>query len=50
MKLIIINAVSMALAIGAIYLAVNGVNGVNGWGWFLFGSFCTFCYPKNIKG
>ena len=46
MKLIIVNAISMTLAIGAIYLAANGVNG---WGWFVFGSLCTFCYPKNIK-
>ena len=45
MKILGINAVSVTLAVGAAYLADHGIDG---WGWFLFGSFCTFCYPKKI--
>ncbi len=46
MKLIILNAISITFAIGAIYLAANELNG---WGWFIFGSVCTFTYPKRIN-
>lgn len=38
--------VSVLLAIGSIYLASNDKEG---WGWFLFGSLCTFVYPSKNK-
>ena len=46
MKLIIINAVSMTLAIGAIYLAANGVNG---WGWFILALSAHFVTRKTLR-
>ena len=37
---------SLGLAAGAIYLAVNDKEG---WGWFLFGAIITFVYPSGKK-
>ncbi len=39
-------SVSVLLACSALYLASNDKDG---WGWFLFGSICTFVYPTKSK-